>query len=185
LKKRIACVMRAYSSEILELIVIVQDGSDYFGEVDRSELFRLLEGSFSSDTKGARRYLLAASAVLFLMGATRETPAKVPGFEFELRSHPWIVTAMVIGVVTYQGVAFILHARADLARRSITEGAIWDQLERLKQCLSRISAALSILDGSPWPGNFSRYTASWRAHLDREVARLDREWSALRHRKGW
>jgi hypothetical protein len=184
-EERIACVMRAYSSEIVELIVIVQDGSDYFGDIDRSELFRLLEGSFSPDTKGARRYLLAGSSILFLIGATRETPAKVPGFDFDLKNHPWIVTAMVLGVLAYQGVAFVLHARADLARRSIAEGGIREQLGGLKRCLSRISAALSVLARSPWPDDFSRYTESWRAYASREVGRLDREWSALLHRKGW
>jgi len=182
---RVDCAMRAYTREIVELIVIVQDCSDYFGDVDRSELFRSLEGTFSQDTKGARRYLLAAAAVLFLMGATRETPAKIPGFDFDLKGHPWIVTALAFGVVTYQGLAFILHSRADVARRSIAEAGVRDQLAGLKRCLSRISAALATLDRSPWPGDFTKSTESWRAHAGTETARLDREWSALQHRKGW
>jgi hypothetical protein len=184
-EERIKCVMHAYSHEICELIVIVQDGSDYFGDVDRSELFRLLEGTFSPDTKSARRYSLVAASVLFLMGATRETPAKVPGFDFELKNHPWIVTAMAFAVLAYQGLAFILHARADVARRSIAEAGIHDQLVGLKRCLSRVSAALAALNRSPWPADFSSYTESWRTHARGEITRLDREWSTLRHRKGW
>lgn len=184
-EQRVDCVMRAYASEIVEHIAIVQDGSDYFGDVDRSELLRSLEGTFSQDTKGARRYLLAAASILFLMGATQETPAKIPGFDFDLKGHPWIVTALVFGVLAYQGIAFILHARADVARRSIAETGVRDQIAGLRRRASRISAALAALVKSPWPGDFAKYTESWRAHMTQETARLESEWSALQHRKSW
>jgi hypothetical protein len=142
-ERRVSAV-HAYAQEVYELTTY-PDGSDAFGSIDRTGLLRLLEDPLSAHTRTARRYLLATSALVFLMGATGQMPSKVPGFEFDLTGHPWIVGALALAVLLYQGISFALYSRADSARRSLAEDEIHEHVRLLRSNVGRVVSALTAL----------------------------------------
>jgi hypothetical protein len=181
---RVESVQRGICMQILEL-VIVPDGSDYFGEIDRTELVRLLDDPLSSNTRGARRNTLVAASVLFLIGATRTPPAKVPGFELDLTGHPWIIAALVLGVAAYQGASFILYARTDAVRLAIAGENVEAQRKALASNVSSIDEAVRTLNLLETPGGVADALANWLDHAKAELARLGREWTTIGHQRAW
>ena len=179
--------MRACKFEIGE-IIFDPEGGDYFATVDHNDLLPLLDDPLSARTRGSRRYLLAASALVFLMGATGEMPSKVPGFDFDLKNHPQhslIVGGLAFAVLAYQGFSFALYARADIARRSIVQTQVGEHVRALKSCLARVSEELNTLETCEAPGKFSEFLDGWTAHAKTEMTRLERRWKTANDQRRW
>lgn len=181
-RKRSALAAHAY--EVGEFL-FAPDGSETFGAIDRASVLRLLEDPLSPPTRMARRNLLLTAALLFLMGAAREWPGKVPGFEFNLKNHPWVVVVFTLAVLGYQLVSFLLYARVDAARRAVAESELHDEAKTLRLNVSKASEALATLGRSEFGGRVVDAMGNWVAYAEGELRRLEHELSAAQRRRQW
>lgn len=182
--ERRECILRAYGMELFELLCL-PDGDDDFAVLDRAGVLHILEDPLSPPTRIARRNLIVASVLVFLMGATRQSPRKVPGFDFDLGAHPWIVGGLAVAVLLYQLVSFVLYARADLARSAVAESELRKEARELRRHVSRTQVALEKLEASAIDDSLVRTGTRWRLHASGQLERLEHELSTAGRRRQW
>jgi hypothetical protein len=157
------------------------DGTTSYGVLNRQNMLRALEDPLHAETRTARRNLTAVSGLAFLVAMTGETPARIPGFDFDLSAHARVVVGLLLAVLLYQLVAFGVYVKSDLARLRVISRQIEHDSVTVHRALSTIDRLVHFVVEAGYRDTFQ----PWLAYARRETSDLDGERRTAKVRVGW